>query len=170
MNWRIAIKRNTDRIPDIKVLKILLPVSAIMTSSTFEEKPAEIIVPLTIAVAIAIPVTLPEFRERLTKADVTPYLFPVAEEKMAALLGDINIPDPELIITMAKMTNQIGVLSAIKAINNNPHPASNNPKVVNSLVPYLSDRLPLNGPKMIRLIAFGMSTHEICAGVSLKAA
>jgi hypothetical protein len=170
MNWRIAIKRNTNRIPDIKVLKILLPVSAIMTSSTFEEKPAEIIVPLTIAVAIAIPVTLPEFRERLTKADVTPYLFPVAEEKMAALLGDINIPDPELIITMAKITNQIEVLSAIKAINNNPHPASNNPKVVNSLVPYLSDRLPLNGPKMIRLIAFGMSTHEICAGVSLKAA
>ena len=164
------MRRKTDRIPDIKVRKMVLPVSAIMTSSTFEEKPAESIVPLTIAVAMAIPVTLPEFRARLTKADVTPYLIPVAEEKMAALLGDINIPDPELIITMDKMTNQIGVLSAIKAISNNPHPASNNPKVVKGLVPYISDRLPLSGPKMIRLKAFGMSTHEICAGVSLKAA
>ena len=164
------MRRKTDRIPDIKVRKMVLPVSAIMTSSTLEEKPAESIVPLTIAVAMAIPVTLPEFRARLTKADVTPYLFPVAEEKMAALLGDINIPDPELIITMDKTTNQIGVLSAIKAISNNPHPASNNPKVVKGLVPYLSDRLPLSGPKMIRLKAFGMSTHEICAGVSLKAA
>ena len=164
------MRRKTDRIPDIKVRKIVLPVSAIMTSSIFEEKPAESIVPLTIAVAMAIPVTLPEFRARLTKADVTPYLFPVAEEKMAALLGDINIPDPELIITMDKTTNQIGVLSAIKAISNNPQPASNNPKVVKGLVPYLSDRLPLSGPKMMRLIAFGMSTHEICAGVSLKAA
>jgi|TARA_B110000263_G_C15219098_1_gene469008 hypothetical protein len=164
------MRRKTDRIPDIKVRKMVLPVSAIMTSSTFEEKPAESIAPLTIAVAMAIPVTLPEFRARLTKADVTPYLFPVAEEKMAALLGDINIPDPELIITMDKTTNQIGVLSAIKAISNNPQPASNNPKVVKGLIPYLSDRLPLSGPKMMRLIAFGMSTHEICAGVSLKAA
>ena len=164
------MRRKTDRIPDIKVRKMVLPVSAIMTSSTLEEKPAESIVPLTIAVAMAIPVTLPEFLERLTKADVTPNLFPVAEEKMAALLGELNIPDPELIITMDKMTNQIGVLSAIKAISNNPHPASNNPKVVKGLVPYLSDRLPLSGPKMIRLKAFGMSTHEICAGVSLKAA
>jgi len=40
----------------------------------------------------------------------------------------------------------------------------------NGLVPNLSERLPLSGPKMIRLIAFGISTNEIWAGVNLNAA
>ena len=73
--------------PDIKVSSTGLPVALVITSSTLEENPLESIVPLTMAVAIAMPVTLPEFRERLTRAEVTPYLLPFAEEKIAALLG-----------------------------------------------------------------------------------
>jgi len=156
--------------PVINASSIGLPSPPVITSSTFEENPEAIIVPLTIAVAIAMPVTLPEFLDRLTNADVTPYLFPLAEENIAALLGDINIPDPELITTIDTMTYQIGVLFAINAINNRPHPANNKPKVVKGLVPYLSDRFPVNGPKIIRLIAFGTSIQEICAGVKRKAA
>ena len=156
--------------PVINASSIGLPSPPVITSSTFEENPEAIIVPLTIAVAIAMPVTLPEFLDRLTNADVTPYLFPLAEENIAALLGDINIPDPELITTMDTTTYQIGVLFAINAINNRPHPANNKPKVVKGLVPYLSDRFPVNGPKIIRLIAFGTSIQEICAGVKRKAA
>ena len=156
--------------PVIKACNIGLPSPPVITSSTFEENPEAIIVPLTIAVAIAMPVTLPEFLDRLTNADVTPYLFPLAEENIAALLGDINIPDPELMTTIDKMTYQIGVLSAIKAISSKPHPANNKPKVVKGLVPNLSDRLPVSGPKIIRLIAFGTSIQEIWAGVKRKAA
>ena len=156
--------------PVINACSIGLPSPPVITSSTLEENPEAIIVPLTIAVAIAMPVTLPEFLDRLTNADVTPYLFPLAEENIAALLGDINIPDPELITTIDTMTYQIGVLFAINAINNRPHPANNKPKVVKGLVPYLSDRFPVNGPKIIRLIAFGTSIQEICAGVKRKAA
>ena len=103
--------------PVIKACNIGLPSPPVITSSTFEENPEAIIVPLTIAVAIAMPVTLPEFLDRLTNADVTPYLFPLAEENIAALLGDINIPDPELITTIDKMTYQIGVLSALSLIH-----------------------------------------------------
>ena len=147
--------------PVIKACNIGLPSPPVITSSTFEENPEAIIVPLTIAVAIAMPVTLPEFLDRLTNADVTPYLFPLAEENIAALLGDINIPDPELMTTIDKMTYQIGVLSAIKAISSKPHPANNKPKVVKGLVPNLSERLPVNGPKIIRLIAFRTSIQEI---------
>ena len=147
--------------PVINACSTGLPSPPVITSSTFEENPEAIIVPLTIAVAIAMPVTLPEFLDRLTNADVTPYLFPLAEENIAALLGDINIPDPELITTIDKMTYQIGVVSAIKAISSKPHPANNKPKVVKGLVPNLSDRLPVNGPKIIRLIAFGTSIQEI---------
>ena len=147
--------------PVIKACNIGLPSPPVMTCSTFEENPEAIIVPLTIAVAIAMPVTLPEFLDRLTRADVTPYLFPLAEENIAALLGDINIPDPELITTIDKMTYQIGVLSAINAIRSRPHPANAKPKVVKGLVPNLSDRLPVSGPNIIRLIAFGTSIQEI---------
>ena len=156
--------------PDIKVSSTGLPVELVITSSTLEENPLESIVPLTMAVAIAMPVTLPEFRERLTRAEVTPYLLPFAEEKIAALLGEMNSDEPELMTNMENITYQIGVLSVIKDISNKPQPARNKPMVVKSLVPNLSERLPLKGPKMIRLIALGISTNEIWAGVNLNAA
>ena len=169
-NCRIDIRMKTERIPSMKACNMRLPSPLLITCSTFDENPEAIMVPLTIAVAIAMPVTFPEFLDKLTNAEVTPYFFPVAEENMAALFGDINIPDPELITTMDKITYQMAVFSVINAINNNPNPARNRPKVVKGLVPNLSDRFPASGPSIIRLIAFGTNIKAIWAGVKRKAA
>ena len=122
-----------------------------------------------IAEESAMPVALPEFRERLTKAAITPCLSEGPDEKMAALLGDRNIPDPVLKITIQTTIKMMELTADINPIINRPVLAITKPTKVKILLSYLSERIPMVGPKIIRLIAFGTSIMPTCAGFNLRA-
>ena len=72
INCTIPIVKNTYFIPKINELNKSLPALAFITGSTSYEKPKASIVAATIAVAIAMPETFPEFLERFTNAETTP--------------------------------------------------------------------------------------------------
>ena len=72
------------------------PGPASSTSSILTSKPLLTITAVTIDAAIAVPVTLPELRDRFTNAATTPCRAESAALKIDAELGDWKRPDPTL--------------------------------------------------------------------------
>ena len=88
---------------------------------------------------------------------MTPCLSEGPEEKMVALLGDINIPDPALKAIMHMRMNGIELSADIDPIIYRPILAKTKPANVKILLSNLSDRIPIVGPRIILLIALGTS-------------
>ena len=63
--------------------------------------------PVTVAAAMATPVTFAEFRVRLTNADATPCWLRSAALNIEAETGDWKIPNPERSSTIPEITKMI---------------------------------------------------------------
>ena len=96
--------------------------------------------------AIAVPVTLPELRDRFTNAATTPCLAESAALNMDAELGDWNRPEPMLCTSIPKTTITIDDVVVSDDRISNPAAERSKPMMLNGLQPYRSDSHPLTGP------------------------
>ena len=120
-------------------------------------------------VAMAIPVTLPVLRERLSKADTTPALLSPDEMKIDALLGDMKIAEPELKTIMDDKTYKEDEFGSMNASKYKPVPLSANPVVMMARALNRSERLPEIGPNTMRIMALGSSIIATCRGLRRNA-
>ena len=104
------------------------------TWSTSDEYPPDIIVWATMAVAMTMPVTFPEFRERFTSAETTPCLLLAELRNIPALFGDMKIPEPQLKTMIDDIVYVSDDVGTINPIMNSPTPQRESPKVVKGLL------------------------------------
>ena len=106
-NTKLPMVRYVICRPDVNADKT--PVSAESdTAASVGRWPIEAITAVMMAVDTAMPVTLAEFRTRLRKPEITPYLLCSTVLKIELLLGALKAPLPKLWITMAPITSPRG--------------------------------------------------------------
>lgn len=125
----------------------------------------EAIISVTIAVAKAILVTLPELRTKFKNPDTTPNFDVCTVLRMELLLGALKIPRPILWSIIPDITNDSGEETSILDNSTSADADINSPVTLNNRQPYRSDKRPLSGPTTTILNAFGTNISPTCMGL-----